>query len=260
MGVPASPQRIVSLAPNLTEILFALGLGHRIVGTSEFTNFPPEAAKIPAVGSLQGDIEKILFLRPDLVVATTAGNDEKLVRHLESLGLAVYVTKSADLPQTIEMIDRFGSALGVPEEARKISTHLAVQMREVEKRIAGAFQKPRVAYLVWPEPIVVAGGGTFLDDLITRAGGVNVFGKTATAYPSIGREELAAAKIEIVLYPSSASNAAAFENASAGTLARFFPKTVRWIAVDGDRSERPGPRLAEALLEIERAIHPVPAR
>lgn len=258
VAVPAEPRRIVSLAPALTEILFALGAGDRLVGTAEFSNFPPEAAKVPVVGALAGDLERILARRPDLVVATTEGNDRRVVESLERLGTPVWVADAKDLSGVILSIERLGAAVGRGEEGRRIAREMRRRVAAVEA-LPAPRPAPRVAWVVWPDPLVVAGAGSFLDDLVRRGGGMNAFGDVDRPWPTVGREELAARRPDVVLYPDSPETRGSFEAAFAGPLARVLPAGVRIVPVAGDRAQRPGPRLVEALEEIARALRPPPA-
>ncbi len=259
MELPANPRRIVSLAPSLTESLFALGLGDRVVGTAEFSNFPAAAGKIPVVGSLGGDPERILAVHPDVVIATTEGNDRRVVERLESFSIPVFVSNSRDLIGVIDGLVRLGRALGRDDEAKRLAASMNERLRAIEAR-PRAPKPPRVAWLVWPDPVVVAGGGNFIDDIIRRAGGENVFTSARSSWPTIGIEQLAAADVDVILFPSSPESRAAFDRALAGPLGKVLPVRVARIAVDGDRAERPGPRLVEALDEISRVLRSLPAR
>ena len=251
LGKP--PRRIVALAPSVTETLFAIGVGDRVVGVSEQSDFPPEAAKLPAVGALAGDLERIVALRPDLVVVTTDGNDPEIARRLAKFGIPVWACSASTYEGVARSIERLGDALGRPE-GRKLAATMRARAMAVEKRVAN-LPRPRAVWMVWPEPPVVAGPGSFLDDLIRRAGGTNAFGDSGKAWPSVGREQLAAAKVEVVLHPDSKDSAGAFAEAKRGELPKLLAG-ARWEGIDGSIAERPGPRLADALERIARALHP----
>lgn len=255
--VGTRPARIVALSPHLVEVVFALGAGDRLVGVSDHSNHPPEAARLPVVGTLAGDPERILAVRPDLVLATTEGNDRSVVSRLESIGVPVFVAVPSNLDAAVASIGRIGEAIGAGPEGRRLVATMQQRIDRVA-RLPRPAHPPRVAWLVWPDPPVVAGRGSFLDDLVRRAGGWNAFGETSSAWPTVGREQLVAARLDIVLCPESKDTSDAFRRSREGTLGRLLGRSVSWRSLDGDRAQRPGPRVVDLLEELARIFREPP--
>jgi ABC-type Fe3+-hydroxamate transport system substrate-binding protein len=248
-----SPHRVVTLAPNLTEIVFALGAGDRLVGVSEFSDYPEAARRIPRVGGLEVDAEKVAALRPDLVLAIAEGNAQGAVRALQAAGLPVTVTPSGSLDAVLQSIRLVAERLGVPDEGRRLADRLAERRRAVRERVAGR-PKPAALLLVWPDPPQAAGGETFLNDVLTEAGARNLAGDRR-GWPVLSREYLATAPIDLLVIPESVEARAAWEAAfapdgilSAGTAAR-----ARRVRVDEAELTRPGPRVFDALERLAEA-------
>ena len=159
--LPDHPRRIVALSPGITEIVYALGLGNRLVGTTRFGDYPPEARNLPRVGSYNSlDVERIGALGPDLCIATMDGNPQQSIRQIIDLGIPVYVGNPTNLDRTIEFIARLGEALGVPEKGRDLATAMRGKVDAVQRRVA-LLEKPTVFYQIMPHPIRSAGCNTF---------------------------------------------------------------------------------------------------
>ncbi len=188
------PQRIVSLAPSTTEILFALGLGDRIVGVTSFCDYPEEAKKKPKIGGMSNpSLEAVITMKPDLVVMTTDGNPKEFEARLRSLKIRTYVFSSRRISELAQGIREMGKALQVKEKADK----LAREMDEAVKRLGVRSQETgvrrrdkKVLFIVWPEPLIVAGPGTAIDDAITLLGYDNIASRTRTTYPKYSIEEV----------------------------------------------------------------------
>jgi iron complex transport system substrate-binding protein len=247
------PRRVVTLAPNLTEIVFALGAGDRLVGVSEFSDYPEAARGVPRVGGLEVDAEKVAALRPDLVLAIAEGNAQGAVRALQAAGLPVTVTPSGSLDAVLQSIRLVAERLGVPEEGRRLADRLAARRQAVRERVAGR-AKPAALLLVWPDPPQAAGGETFLNDVLTEAGARNLVGDRR-GWPVLSREYLATAPIELLVTPESVEARAAWDAAfaadgilSAGTVSR-----ARRVRVDEAELTRPGPRVFDALERLAEA-------
>src|SRR5262247_2816037 len=168
-----SPRRMVALAPNLTEIVFALGAGDRLVGVSEYSDFPEEARKVPRVGGLEVDAEKVAALKPDLVLAIAEGNAQNAVRALQAAGLPVAIVPSGSLDAVLEAIRTVGDRLGRRAESDALVSRLS-RKRDAVRSHADAGERPHALLLVWPDPPQAAGRGTFLDDVLTEAGARNL--------------------------------------------------------------------------------------
>ncbi len=251
--LPHPPARIVSLAPNLTEIVFLLARQDRLVGVTRFCNFPPEVSRLPKVGGIvDPDVERIVAVRPDLVLCTTDGNPKERIKVLEEMGIPCFAAAPQDLAAVFRTIETIGALLGVPERGRSE----AASLRARAARIAGGAGKgaaPRVLFAVSTSPVIAAGKGTFMDELVRTAGGVNAASSFSGRYPRLSVEDLVAAAPDIVFIASMAG------------VDRFPPEVTRWtevpafrdgavVTLDGDVVTRPGPRLVAALEEVSRAL------
>src|SRR5215467_43747 len=206
-----APRRVVTLAPNLTEIVFALGAGDRLVGVSEYSDYPDAARSIPRVGGLEVDPEKVAALRPDLVLAVAEGNAQGAVRSLQAAGLPVTVTPSGSLDAVLESIRLVAERLGRPEAGRRLVDELS-KRREAVRRKAEGRPQPRALLLVWPDPPQAAGGQTFLNDVLTEAGARNLVGDRS-GWPVLSTEYLATAPVELLVLPESDQTREAYAHA-----------------------------------------------
>ena len=253
-GTSRVPRRVVSLAPNLTEIVFALGAGGSLVGVSEYSDYPPAARAIPRVGGLEVSAEKVASLRPDLVLATREGNARGPVTALAAAGLPVLVLPTGSLDAVLESIRRGGEALGRREQADRLADSLSRRRAAVRERVAGK-RRPKTLLLVWPEPPQAAGGGTFLDEVLSDAGADNLM-KARPGWPVISAEYLATAPVEALVLPVSPATRPAFERALlAGPLSRGSIRQARLLWIDDAVLTRPGPRVFGALDELASALH-----
>ncbi len=248
----AAPRRVVALAPNLTEIVFALGAGDALVGVSEYSDYPEAARAIPRVGGLEIDAEKVAALRPDLVLAVAEGNAQGSVRALEAAGLPVTVTPSGSLDAVLASIRIVAERLGRQEEGRRLVAELERRRSAVRARTAGR-TRPRTLLLVWPDPPQAAGGQTFLNDLLTEAGADNVVGDRR-GWPLLSGEYVATAPVELLIVPDSVETRPAWDRAFAsGALSQGPVARARRVRLDEAVLTRPGPRVFDALEQLEGA-------
>lgn len=205
-AVHAEPlNRIISLAPNLTEILFAMGLGDRIVGVTNFCDYPEGAKKKPKVGGMfNPSLEAVISLRPDVVVMTTDGNPKEFEGRLRSLGIKTYVFKARRLYELPGGIRDLGIALGVKEKAEALAKETEIAFNRFKnknqklnpplppfaKGRRGGDNKKKVLFIIWPEPLIVAGSGTAVDDAIALLGCENIASKANMPYPKYSLEEI----------------------------------------------------------------------
>ena len=187
------PKRIISLAPNMTEILYALNLGESIVGVTSFCDRPEEAKKKAKIGGMTNpSLEAIISLKPDIVVMTTDGNPKEFEERLRSLKIKTYVFKAKRLSELPQGIKDMGSAIGVKDRAEKLAKELEEaisKFRDKNEGKSGEFKK-KVLFIIWPEPLIVAGNGTVIDDAITLLGAENIAAKAKTSYPKYSIEEI----------------------------------------------------------------------
>jgi iron complex transport system substrate-binding protein len=247
------PRRVVALAPNLTEIVFALGAGDTLVGASEHSDFPEAAKAIPRVGGLEVDPEKVAALDPDLVLAIAEGNARGAVEALAAAGMPVAVVPSGSLDAVLEAIRIVGERLGRPAEAAELSASLERRRAAVRARAAGK-PRPRTLLVVWPAPPQAAGSGTFLNDVLSEAGADNLVGDRK-GWPVLSREYLATADVDVLVLPDSSETRAAFDAALAsGPLSRGPIARARIVRLDESALTRPGPRVFDMLERLESAI------
>jgi iron complex transport system substrate-binding protein len=258
-GPAPAPRRVVALAPNLTEIVFALGAGAGLVGVSDYSDYPPAARAIPRVGGLEVSAERVASLRPDLVLATQEGNARGPVSALAAAGVRVVVLPTGSLDAVLESIRLCGDALGRRETAARLVESLERRRAAVRARSSG-LRRPKTVLLVWPDPPQAAGGGTFLDDVLSDAGAENLL-RTRPGWPVVSPEYLTTAPADVLVLPASPENRPIFERSlSAGALSRGTIGRARVVWMDEASLSRPGPRVFDALEELAAALHPAGER
>ncbi|MBD0326971.1 MAG: cobalamin-binding protein [Pyrinomonadaceae bacterium] len=254
--VQLRPQRIITLAPNLTEIVYAIGAGNRLVGNTEYCNYPPEAKQVAKVGdTLQPSIERIIALRPQLILVSTASQLESFTRQLDEQGIAVYVTDPRSLEDVFRSIRRLGELLGETERAEKLLTDLRARATAVEEAVK--ISKPvKVFYQVSAAPLYTIGRDAFLTDLIRRAGGESVTANVPGAFPRYSDEAALASQPEAIVM--SVDSSMDENNAQPAAPLEKSPavKSGRLYRINGDLLSRPGPRLVEGLEKMARSLHP----
>jgi iron complex transport system substrate-binding protein len=256
--VPAEPRRMVSLIASHTEALFALGLGDRVVGVSTWSDYPPRARELPKVGDYTApNLERIVALRPDLVLATREGNPPWVVERLEALGIPVYVTVPVDPRRVPRELARLGEVCGAPAAGRRLAAELAAQFAEVDRRLEGAPLR-RVLMVIGSRPLVSVSRGTMNHELIEMAHGLNVAADAPGPWPRLSLEFVIQARPQVVLLSTMERGQ---ELAKALARWRVMPGVgdrpgVRVVSVNSDLIDRPGPRLGQGLQALARAIHP----
>lgn len=257
MRVPLRPERIISLAPSLTEIVYAVGAGDRLVGNTTYCDYPPEAQAVTKVGdTLNPNIESIVALRPQLILVSTASQLEAFTKQLDERGIAFYVTDPRDLEGVFRSIGALGDLLGERERAAQVVQNLRARAATVEERVKAS--KPlSVFYQVSAEPLYTAGRESFITDLIRRAGGQSVTADVEGAWPRYSDEAALASRPEAIIMPTGDSMGAA-ANADIAASLRKSPaaQNHRIIRINGDYLSRPGPRLVEGLEQMAHALHP----
>lgn len=247
-------QRIVSLAPSTTEILYALGVGDRVVGVDQFSDWPPEAAKVARVGSdLSPSIERIVALKPDVVFVSTSANARELPDELERLGLRVVVSRVETLDDLWRDLVHIGSAVGRHDAAAALVERLRARIAAAHARVA-ALPAPKVLVVVWADPLTVAGGHTFVDEAIRAAGGDNLAADSPQPYPQYSVERMLARAPEVIVVGSHKGGPTIDPLRAHASLPAV--KNGRVHSVDGDLLFRPGPRLVEGVELLARLFHP----
>lgn len=256
-----TPRRIVSLAPVVTETLFALGAGAHVVGVTRFCDRPAAALALPRVGGfIDPQLEAILALRPDLVVAMPSLGQRSLLDRLRQRGIPVAVVFGDTLAEVRDLIAFLGVTLGEPEHAARLRAELEEGLGRVRERASLRAWRPRVVVAVQSQPLVVAGPGTFADEAIVVAGGVPAVPRNAPAWPSWSLESLLAARVDVVIAAEGDAGAEAL-SARLAVLARGGQPLII-TAASGPILMRPGPTLHEDVATLagllEAATAPIP--
>ena len=256
--VPAPPKRLIALAPNLTEILFALGLGDRVVGVTNHCNYPPEARLKPRVGSyIHLNVEQIISLSPDLVIGTVDGNERYILDLLEQAHVKVFFVNPRDVRQAIETISTVGLVCGVPENARQLSGNLTLRVNRVVE-VTSPRKRPLVFLQIHIQPIMTVSKNTVHHDLILLAGGDNMTADEPVTYPRISLEEVIRRKPEVILV-SSMEREGRFEKARQDWLQWTSIPAVqkgKVHLIDSDLIDRPSPRVVDGLEIMAKLLHP----
>jgi iron complex transport system substrate-binding protein len=243
LRLPQPAQRIVTLAPNLTELVFAAGAGERLAGVARFSDYPPAARRLPVVSdAVQVDLERLLVLRADLVLAWQGGTPPDVIARLERAGLPVFVAGASGLDDIARNITAIAQLTGTTAAAEPARAAFDADLRALRAhRHAGA--PVRVFYEIWDRPLMTVNKAHLISEIITLCGGVNVFAGLGALTPEVSREALLAARPDIVLGGSSADTPAAF----AARWAALPPPLNGWTArhLPADLIQRPTPRIVE---------------
>jgi iron complex transport system substrate-binding protein len=252
------PKRIISLAPNITEILFSLGLDEEIVGVSIHCNFPEKAKSKIRVGSyISLDFERIVSLKPDLIIATGAGNTRDMVERLEKLGFSTYVIFPKKFNDVLRSIGHISQVVDREKEGMEIVKEMKRRRQRVVE-LTQRLPRPKVFLEIGEAPIVTVGKNSFGDDLIRLAGGENIAGKEKEMYPRLGVEEILKRSPEVILITSMNSKEDYEKILQEWSRWQTIPavKHGRVYLIDSDLVDRPSPRIIDGLEEIARILHP----
>jgi iron complex transport system substrate-binding protein len=258
LELPINPQRIVALAPSVTEIIFALHQEKRLMGVTRYSDYPVEASELPRVGSyIRLDLEKIVALNPDLCIATKDGNPKELVNRLQSMKIPVYVVDPRNLETVIRTIVEIGSLLNTDERADMLAKNMQNRLQRIRELVAGTEHRPRVFIQIGISPIISAGSNTFIHDLVLLAGGINV-AAGSSAYPRFSREQVLALSPDVIIITSMARKSPFEKVKDDWSRWSDMPaaRNQRIFVVDSDIFDRPSPRLLEALELLITLIHP----
>lgn len=254
-----SSVRIISMAPNLTEILFALGLDEEIVGVTKYSTYPEQAQSKKNIGSFwQPDIEAILRLRPTLVVTLGFDQQATLARRLEAIGCQTLTVSIESIDELYEAIAEIGEAVDRPLQTRQMLERLQVKQQKILQQ-ATQTHKPKVLWVIQREPLRVAGTKTYINELIEMAGGVNAVGETLQVYPAVSTENVIRAMPEVIIEPSMDPAQFEKQKETADAFFRRFAivpavKNGRVYVIDGDLVSRLGPRLDEGMELVYQCI------
>lgn len=249
--ITREPKRIVSLAPNNTEILFALGIGNRVVGVTKYCNYPPAARKKPKVGDRITSVEKVIALKPDLVLAHGFLNDEA-IRSIERHNIKVFALDPKTIGEVVRDIRLVGIITNREREAEKVINKISSAKRLVARQTANIKSKPRVLVAVQADPLWVAGPKTFVDEMIAIAGGVNIAHDAKPGFNQFSIEVAVSRDPEIII-GTTKGDKEIFSRGVWKTTSAVRKQRVHEI--DPDLLFRPGPRLAQGILAIAKIIH-----
>jgi len=255
------PQRIISLAPSNTEILFALGLGDRVVGVTDYCNYPPEATEKPSIGSYRTpNIEEIVALTPDLILATYI-HEDKTISQFEDTGLTVIALDPKLTDSVMEAIALVGRITGAEADSAELVAEMQQRLKAVTDKTGNlpAAERPRTLYVVWHDPLMAAGDNTLQDELILKAGGSNI-ATELDGYADISLETVLAANPQVIIIGVGHGSGEGATLQYIQTESRLEDTAARVndriYTVEADLVSRPGPRIIDALEEFARFIHP----
>ena len=255
------PERIVSLSPANTEILFALGLGDRIVGVTEYCTYPEAALSKDKIGGFSTiNTEKIAVLNPDLLVAAD-GNSEETIAHLRELGYTIITVNADTIDTTLADIRLIGKAAGVDSAAEELVSSMQADLAEIAEKTKGA-EKPTILHCMWTDPLWVSGSGTFQDEMISAAGGVNAAAAEG-GWVALTMEKFLTMNPDIIVVDSGDGMGVGTDDA----LKNFFLKDSRMqslsavqnervYVVNADIIDRGGPRIVEGVEALAEIAHP----
>jgi iron complex transport system substrate-binding protein len=255
----SSIQRIVSLSPNLTEIVFSLGLGDRVVGVSSDSDWPSEAKTKSKVGTFwQPNIEVIIAAKPDLVVCETFLQQNEAAQALKRAGLNVLALRVESIDELFAAIRSIGQATSCSEKAEQLADSLKEQLDQIRKA-SSSLKKVKVMWAIQTEPVRVAGVNTFVNEIIELAGGQNAIAPTGDQYPSISTEEIIGCNAEVIIQSAMGTQDLAKQQESAEKFWSRFPnlpavKDKRIYVINPDTVLRLGPRIGDGVQTVAQCL------
>jgi iron complex transport system substrate-binding protein len=256
--VPLSVRRIISLAPNITEILFALGLRQEIIGVTDYCDYPEEVSTKPRIGGfVNPDVEKIVSLKPDLVIAITDGNRWDTIERLSDLRLPVYTVDPKGFDGVMRTIRNMGEITGRVEESRAVIRRIAERKERIVS-MTRALPRPAVFFQVGDAPVITVGKGTLANDLIRLAGGRSISEDQPLSYPPYGIETILSKAPEIIIFSSMDTRKNYSDLIRKWQAWKSIPavKSSSIYVIDSNLVDRPAPRIVEGLEALARMIHP----
>lgn len=253
LSAPAT--RVVSLAPANTEMAYAIGGGSEMVAGTSYDDYPAAALKLPKIGNFSSpSVEKIVSFKPNLVLAA-GGIQAGLRNQIEKLGIAVFVVNPQTLAQTMADLQKMGQLMGVSAQADKVVASMQAAITAVTQKVAG-LSKPTVFFEVYPQPLMTAGKGTFINDIITLAGGVNIGAAAGSGYPNFSSEVLFKDNPDFYIAPIGSMSSPGQISTRPGYNQLKAVKEKHILIIPDDLILRPGPRLVQGLDAIARELHP----
>jgi ABC-type Fe3+-hydroxamate transport system substrate-binding protein len=258
--LPAPPARIVSLVPSVTEIVFSLGAQDRLVGRTDFCDHPPAVRGKPSVGGMVNpNLETLVALKPDLVIGTDEGNREETFGQLERLRIPTYLVHANRIAETVDLIARVGELTGRRADVPRLTGEMLARVEAVRRAVA-PFPRPRVLYVLWPDPLIVPGRASMLTELIEIAGGVSITASDADAYPRFSLEAAVTRAPEVIILADHSTGASTAGRAAPEKWQRLMSvpaiRAGRLHSADLSVLHRYGPRVPDGLETLARMIHP----
>lgn len=255
-GAPKkSPQRIVSVSPNVTEIIYALGAGDRLVGVTRFCDYPAPAKALPKIGGFWDlSLEAVVGLHPDLVICVPNAQNQTVTSRLSDMGLSIYMTYGYDLQDVKTSISAIGDVLEVPQRARELNAQLTAELDLVRQQVRG-LAKPKVLFLYGRRPLVAAGPGSYANALIEIAGGVNVAAVGNIRYPTLSVETVIGYAPDVIIDAYQAGHGAAEELDLKRIQVIPAVKNNRVYPLSHNAALRPGPRAPQDARLLAERFH-----
>jgi iron complex transport system substrate-binding protein len=256
--IPQPVRRIVSLAPSLTETVYALGLQDYLVGDTDFCDYPPDAQKKTKVGgAINPSIEEIVALKPDVVLAIKSLNRQETVRALDGLGISAYATDPHTVNDILTSTAKLADILGAPEVGASVAAELQVRLSDLQQHLEGISPR-RVLFVVWTEPLISIGKSTFIADALRRAGAVSIV-EAQQDWPQMSLEEVVHQQPEFLVFAASHSESAPNDFDAISTKPGWRSLDAiknRHFVVISDAVNRPAPRIISAIEDLARQLHP----
>lgn len=259
-----SINRIVSLGPSATEILFAIGADKQLVACTDFCDYPAEAKTKASVGGFAANsisLESIISYEPDLVYLFS-GMHDSLIKPLQDMGISVYVSKAASVDDVKKEIIEIGTITGHSAEAEDVVKEMNLLLAEARNKSAEAKKNgssPLIYWQVWDDPLMTAGKNSFINDIITLAGGINIFGEENSDYPIISDEAVIAAKPQFIFITKASDNYSVTNNKIMFyAMKKDSGASVHYV--NDDKFSRPGPRCAEAVQDLTKILYGLPRK
>ncbi|HKE34291.1 MAG TPA: cobalamin-binding protein [Candidatus Acidoferrum sp.] len=256
--MPQPVRRIVSLAPSLTETIYALGLEDRLVGDTDYCDYPVDAQKKTKVGNMiNPSLERIVGLHADLVLMVKGPNRPETAHSLEGLGVPSYAVDPHNLDEIVSSIKKLADVLGVPEAGASVAEGMRRRLDDLHHRI-GDFTPKRVLFVVWTQPLISTGQHTFLADALRHAGAISIV-NSSQDWPQVNLEEVAKLQPDFLVFAESQPGNASREVEKLATLPGWkiiHAVRDRRYAVISDAVNRPAPRIVSAIEELARQLHP----
>jgi iron complex transport system substrate-binding protein len=258
IDLPDEPRRVMALAPSLTEMIFSLQAEDRLVGATRYSNFPEAAKKLPRVGSyVQLDLEKIVAIKPDLCIAIKDGNPRRTVDAIKALGIPVFAIDPRSIDQIMDAFLLLGEILGASKRAEELVADMEHRLSLVKEKVAASKIRPGVFFQIAEVPIISAGKDSYIDKLITLAGGTNLAGNM-TEYPRFSWENIMLLQPEVVLISSMAGGKSPELLKASWLRWPEIPavRNNRLYVVNADLFNRPTARLISGLEILAEILHP----